>query len=164
MRNARGKKTCLICERIRLIKESKNPYFVAELETGYIVLADQQLYRGYTIFLSKQHKNELHEMGKETRQRFLNEMSQVAESVYRAFKPRKLNYELLGNRDPHLHWHLIPRYKDDKEPRKPIWVTMKSMNGAGSYIPAEKELVALKHGLLSQLSKEARIIGTYEGN
>lgn len=158
------KDNCLICERIRLIEEAKNPYFVAELETGYIVLADNQLYRGYTIFLSKQHKTELHELDKETRKLFLDEMSQVAESVYKAFNPQKLNYELLGNRDSHLHWHLIPRYKSDKEPTKPIWVTMSLTQSVESFSPAERDIAELKLQLLLQLSKESRIISAYERN
>ena len=32
-----------------------------------------------------------------------------------------MNYELLGNSDPHLHWHIIPRYKTDPRWGAPIW-------------------------------------------
>jgi diadenosine tetraphosphate (Ap4A) HIT family hydrolase len=32
-----------------------------------------------------------------------------------------MNYELLGNQVPHIHWHLIPRLADDPEPRWPVW-------------------------------------------
>ena len=32
--------SCLICERIQMIKDGNNPYFVCELETGYVVLGD----------------------------------------------------------------------------------------------------------------------------
>ncbi len=32
--------SCFICKRIHQIKEGINPYFVKELETGYIVLGD----------------------------------------------------------------------------------------------------------------------------
>lgn len=45
---------CLICERIQMIKEHKNPYFVKELETGYVVLGDYQHFKGYTLFLCKE--------------------------------------------------------------------------------------------------------------
>ena len=31
---------CLICDRIALIQQGKNPYFVKELRTGYVVLGD----------------------------------------------------------------------------------------------------------------------------
>ena len=51
---------CLICERIDLIKAGKNPYFVKELETGYVVIGDHQYFKGYTLFLAKEHITELH--------------------------------------------------------------------------------------------------------
>lgn len=41
---------CMICERIRAIKNGTNPYFVQELETGYVVLGDHQHFKGYTLF------------------------------------------------------------------------------------------------------------------
>ena len=100
---------CLICERIQMIKEHKNPYFVKELETGYVVLGDHQHFKGYTLFLCKEHKTELFQLDKDAKIKFLEEMSLVAEAVARAFHAEKMNYELLGNGDTHLHWHLFPR-------------------------------------------------------
>ena len=38
-----------------------------------------------------------------------------------ALKPDKMNYELLGNAQPHLHCHIIPRYKTDPMWGRPIW-------------------------------------------
>ncbi len=35
---------CLICDRIELIKAGDNPYFVKELETGYVVIGDHQYF------------------------------------------------------------------------------------------------------------------------
>ena len=57
----------------------------------------------------------------ETRSRFLEEMAIVAEAVFRAFAPRKLNYEMLGNSVAHAHWHIFPRYTDDPNPAWPVW-------------------------------------------
>jgi diadenosine tetraphosphate (Ap4A) HIT family hydrolase len=98
-----------------------NPYVVSELETGYAVLADNQHIPGYTIFVSKTCVPELHDLPAEVRSRFLDDMAHVAEAVFRAFAPRKLNYELLGNSVAHLHWHIFPRYADDPNPRWPVW-------------------------------------------
>ena len=50
---------CLVCERIQMIKENNNPYFVKELETGYVVIGDFQHFKGYTLFLYKDHVVEL---------------------------------------------------------------------------------------------------------
>ncbi len=111
---------CAICRRMeRTTPQDAN--FVAELETGYTVLADNQQIPGYTIFICKTCVPELHELAPDVRQRFLDEMALVAEAVFRAFEPRKLNYELLGNSVAHLHWHLIPRYADDPDPLWPVW-------------------------------------------
>ena len=34
--------TCGFCQRIELTRQGKNPYFVRELETGYVVIGDYQ--------------------------------------------------------------------------------------------------------------------------
>ena len=107
-----------------------NPYLIAELETGYAVLADNQHIPGYTIFVSKTCAPELHVLPPPLRSRFLEEMALVAEATFRAFAPRKLNYELLGNSVSHLHWHLFPRYADDPNPAWPVWNNEAWMNAA----------------------------------
>ena len=42
---------CLICDRIQRIQDGTSPYFVAELETGHVVLGDGQLFEGYSLLL-----------------------------------------------------------------------------------------------------------------
>ena len=111
---------CEICEQFPRMT-ADNPYFIAGLESGYAVLGWNQIYPGYTLFLSKTCAPELHDLPPDTRSRFLEEMAIVAEAVFRAFSPRKLNYELLGNSVTHLHWHLFPRYAGDPNPQWPIW-------------------------------------------
>ena len=119
---------CNVCQRIELIAQNKNQNFILELQTGYVVLADNQDYSGYTIFICKIHAHELHELSDNFRTDFLREMSLVSEAVFKCFQPKKLNYELLGNLDPHLHWHIIPRRETDKNPQKSIWSTSVSTN------------------------------------
>jgi diadenosine tetraphosphate (Ap4A) HIT family hydrolase len=48
-------------------------------------------------------------------------VSRVARALAEAYDAVKLNYELLGNLLPHIHWHLIPRRADDPIPRQPVW-------------------------------------------
>lgn len=45
-----------------MIKEGTKPYFGKELETGYVVIGDYQHFRGYTLFLYKEHVIELFEL------------------------------------------------------------------------------------------------------
>jgi diadenosine tetraphosphate (Ap4A) HIT family hydrolase len=142
---------CLVCSRIALIKNNQNKYFFKELESGYVVFADIQYFPGYTIFLSKIHTDELHKLGKENREIFLKEMAIVAEAVYKVFKPKKLNYELLGNTDNHLHWHLIPRYGTDPRPETAIWAIDSAIRYDEKYKPSDVELDKMKKKLLKEL-------------
>lgn len=118
---------CLICDRINNSKTGVNPCFVEELSSGYVVFGDHQFYKGYTLFLSKTHADELHELDVETKEIFLKEMSIVAEAVFEVFQPVKMNYELLGNKDRHMHWHLYPRHANDPDINRPIWAYPKDL-------------------------------------
>jgi len=80
-------------------------------------------------------------------------MSQVAKAVYKAFKPDKLNYELLGNTDAHLHWHLFPRRHTDPEPHRTIWTIPITTRQDSKYLPSPQDLSILKHSLNYQLDK-----------
>lgn len=115
---------CLICERIKMIQNNTNPYLVKELETGYVVIGDDQYFKGYTLFLCKKHVTELFLLEDDFRKKFMDEMSTVAHAVAIVTGCDKMNYELLGMGDAHLHWHLYPRYKGDLEPYAeigPVW-------------------------------------------
>lgn len=76
---------CFICDRINMIKNGTNPYFVKEMETGYVVIGDNQHFKGYTLFLCKDHKTELFHLDFPTKMKFLEEMTVVAEAVSKAF-------------------------------------------------------------------------------
>lgn len=144
---------CFVCGRIEQIKDGTNPFFVTELNTGYVVLGDFQFFNGYTVFLSKNHCTELHQLSSTERALFLQEMSLVAEAVFNAFKPVKMNYELLGNSDSHLHWHLFPRHADDPRPRGPVWLIDKELRNGDSARPTKEELIVLRDKLQHELSR-----------
>lgn len=145
--------SCLICDRIRQIHTGENPYVVKELKTGYVVIGDHQHFRGYTLFLCKEHVPELHLLPLEQRTLFLQEMSLVAEAVSLAFQPEKLNYELLGMGDSHLHWHLFPRREGDTPVRGPVWWLPPEKMWDDSKRPTDEELTSLKEKLAAALEQ-----------
>jgi diadenosine tetraphosphate (Ap4A) HIT family hydrolase len=51
----------------------------------------------------------------------MEDLRTSASAIYQTVKPDHMNYELLGNSNPHLHWHIIPRYKTDPRWGQPIW-------------------------------------------
>jgi diadenosine tetraphosphate (Ap4A) HIT family hydrolase len=145
---------CMVCKRIELILQGNNPYFVRELQTGYVVIGDYQRFKGYTLFLCKEHVTELHFLEQNFRYTFLQEMSLVAEAVYNAFHPDKLNYELLGTGNAaHMHWHFFPRRASDTPEAGPVWKLSKAEMYAEEYLPGEQELSVLKEKLDDELIK-----------
>lgn len=151
---------CFVCDRIEMIKNGTNPYFVKELETGYVVIGDHQHFYGYTLFLYKEHgdKSELFHLDRAEKLKFLDEMSIVAEAVSKAFGPEKINYELLGNGDTHLHWHLYPRVSGDigsygNNGKGPVWCYPMEKMYCDDNRPDESQLEDMKQKLLFELNK-----------
>lgn len=144
---------CLICERIGQIERGENPYFVCALSTGYVVLGDHQRFQGYTLFLCKRHVTELYELPWGFRTRFLQEMSLVAEAVAAVYRPEKMNYELLGNGDTHLHWHLFPRVSGDTPQPGPVWWLPREEMWNDAYRPSREQLAAKTKQLREEIER-----------
>jgi len=151
--------TCLICQRIHAIQTHANAHFVCELETGYVVMGDHQHFRGYTLFLCKKHVEELHFLPKDVLQKHLAELALVYQAVYRAFAPDKMNCELLGNGDAHLHWHLFPRVAGDTPQPGPVWCLPREEMYSDAKRPTPAELSAMKAALKREIDGllEARV-------
>jgi diadenosine tetraphosphate (Ap4A) HIT family hydrolase len=94
---------------------------VAELEHSYVVLNRDQYFPGYTLLFTKQHATELFQLDRTVRVGLMDEVSRVAEVLFAQFLPDKINYELLGNMVPHIHWHLVPRHATEPLWPRPIW-------------------------------------------
>ena len=94
---------------------------VRDLPASIAILAPDQYYRGYTLVVAKTHATELYELAERDSAQYFSDMLRVARAIAAAFRPRKMNYEVLGNTVAHLHWHLFPRYDGDPNPRRPTW-------------------------------------------
>ncbi len=112
---------CPICAQITLCERGQHPRLIAETSTAWAVMGQSQLFRGYSLLLCKAPARELHELDTEPRQKYLQEMALLAQAVFNATSPRKLNYECLGNIAGHLHWHILPRHHEDLQPNSPVW-------------------------------------------
>jgi diadenosine tetraphosphate (Ap4A) HIT family hydrolase len=110
---------CKICQ---IVTDKSNPLRISELDVSVVELNSDQLFRGYTFVTYKEHVTELYHLSLDERTRFCGEMIRVAKALDEVLHPDKMNYELLGNTSAHMHWHLIPRYKNDGFWGRPIWV------------------------------------------
>ena len=94
---------------------------VAELEHSFVVLNRDQYFPGYTLLFTRQHVTELFHLDRAVRSGLMEEVSRAAEALFTLFQPDKINYELLGNMVPHIHWHLVPRHAGEPLWPRPIW-------------------------------------------
>jgi len=94
---------------------------IAALEQCYVMLNRDQFFQGYCFVFTREHVTELFHLEKKVRAAVMAEVSSVAAVLYSSFAPAKINYELLGNMVPHMHWHVVPRFTTDPLWPRPIW-------------------------------------------
>jgi len=94
---------------------------IAGLSLTVAYLHEDQFLPGWTILVLRRHATELWELTPDERAELLEEVTLVARALDEAYGAAKLNYALLGNQIPHVHWHLVPRRRDDPAPREAPW-------------------------------------------
>lgn len=86
-----------------------------------IVLADDADHPAFTRVIWNAHVAEMSELDGAQRSELLEVVVRV-ESVQRAMlSPDKINLASLGNQVPHLHWHVVPRWRDDRHFPNAVW-------------------------------------------
>ena len=96
---------------------------IAKMQSGWAVLGDPQVLRGYCVLLPDPVVTDLHVMSEPARQRFLVDMGMLGQAVAEVTGAERINYEMLGNVEPALHAHVIPRYSAEPANRRqaPVW-------------------------------------------
>jgi diadenosine tetraphosphate (Ap4A) HIT family hydrolase len=97
---------------------------VARLPSGWAVLGDPQILPGYCLLLPDPVVMDLNALSGESRRRFLDDMARLGDAVLRETGAERINYEILGNVEPALHAHVIPRYRNEPLARRtqPVWL------------------------------------------
>lgn len=96
-------------------------HFLADLGSSKAYLHDDQFFPGWTVLIFHRHATELFQLAASERSQLVEEVSRVANVLSEIYQAKKINYELLGNQLPHIHWHVIPRLPDDPAPLEPVW-------------------------------------------
>lgn len=95
--------------------------FIADCGPVRAYLHEDQFFPGWTLLVLKRHATELFELERDERAALMEAVTAVARALATEYEAVKMNYELLGNVLPHIHWHLVPRRADDPIPRQPVW-------------------------------------------
>jgi diadenosine tetraphosphate (Ap4A) HIT family hydrolase len=97
---------------------------VARMASGWAVLGDPQILSGYCLLLPDPVVPHLNALEGEARRTFLDDMTRLGDAVLAVTGAERINYEILGNVEPALHAHVIPRYLSEPADRKktPVWL------------------------------------------
>lgn len=97
---------------------------VARMRSGWAVLGDPQITSGYCLLLPDPVVPDLNALTGEARRQFLDDMAALGDAVLAVTGAERINYEILGNVEPALHAHVIPRHRsEDPDLRtKPVWL------------------------------------------
>jgi diadenosine tetraphosphate (Ap4A) HIT family hydrolase len=86
-----------------------------------VVRVDEPDYPGFVRVILGRHATEMADLGPDERQRLMEVVFAVEAAVRETMQADKMNLASLGNQTPHVHWHVIPRFRDDRHFPGPIW-------------------------------------------
>ena len=88
-----------------------------------VVRADEPDYPGFVRVILQRHAREMTDLEASERRRLMDVVWAVESAVREAMEPDKMNVASLGNMTPHVHWHVIPRFADDRHFPTPVWAS-----------------------------------------
>ena len=95
---------------------------VTRLRVSTLCLLKNQTYRGHCILIyDPKHVVRPDQLTVDEWCTFTADVHRAATALMEICRPDHINLECLGNQMPHLHWHIIPRYRTDPRWSGPIW-------------------------------------------
>lgn len=113
----------VIHQRVREANAGTNPTVIARMASGWAVIGDVQILRGYCLLLPDPVVPHLNALEGDARTQFLADMARLGDAVLAVTGAVRINYEMLGNLEPALHAHVFPRFATEPEnlKTKPVW-------------------------------------------
>jgi diadenosine tetraphosphate (Ap4A) HIT family hydrolase len=97
---------------------------IAPLTISSLYLSRNQTYRGHCLLVfDPRHAVRPDQLSSPEWTSFCNDLYTAQAAIMQTVRPDHLNVEILGNVVPHLHWHIVPRYRGDPRWGGPIWTT-----------------------------------------
>ncbi len=119
-----------------------------------VILVNDSDLPGFCRVIWNRHQADMTDLTYGEREHLMGLVFVVEEAVRHVMKPVKVNLAALGNMVPHIHWHVIPRFKDDAFFPGSVW-SARTQETPSSLL-AERHQAALElpvviRGLISRL-------------
>ena len=90
-----------------------------------VVAAEEPDYPGFLRVILNRHAREMTDLAPAERDALMAVVYAVESAVRETMQPDKMNLASLGNMTPHVHWHVVPRFRDDRHFPTPVWAAPK---------------------------------------
>jgi diadenosine tetraphosphate (Ap4A) HIT family hydrolase len=127
------------------------PAVVAKLRSGWVVMAERQVFPGYCLLLPDPVVAHLNILQPPARAQFLSDMALAGDALLASTGALRINYAMLGNVDPALHAHLFPRHASEPAASRCANPFVLDWNLAPEY--SEELHGGLKHRIAAEIER-----------
>lgn len=118
-----------------------------------VIDAKDHMFPGFTRVIWLAHVAEMTDLATEQRQALMEVVFTVEDVMRKTLLPHKINLASLGNQVPHLHWHVIPRWRDDAAFPGSVWSPGKeSVPAQQRRLHVQSALTDYHQALIQQIS------------
>ena len=138
-----------IHRQVEAARRGELPRVIAKMRSGWAVLGDPQITHGYCLLLPDPVVPDMNALTGDARRQFLDDMMTLGDALLAETGAERINYEILGNVEPALHAHVIPRHasEDPALRAKAVW-----LHDWAAAPPFSSALSALARRLAARLS------------
>ncbi|BAL22473.1 HIT (histidine triad) family protein [Azoarcus sp. KH32C] len=115
-----------------------------------VILIDDPDYPGFCRVVWNVHVAEMTDLTASEQRHLLNVVLATEAALRQLMRPDKINLASFGNVVPHLHWHVIPRFADDRHFPQPVWGTPER-EGTRRAVPS---IELLAHTIVATLTEQ----------
>jgi ATP adenylyltransferase len=121
--------SCHYCTKTPSLKDIMIEITPMQVSTLY--LYREQSHKGRCVLAYKDHVRELFELDAKELELYMQDVTKAAAAINKALSADKMNFGVFSDEVPHLHFHLVPKYKGGYEwgstfammPPKPIFLS-----------------------------------------
>ncbi len=100
---------------VALAKSNSNPTFIGRLDSGWAFLGLNQVLTGCCFLVADPIVAGIEELSALEKTVFFDDMLVLGRAIQTVTGAVRVNYLFLGNKDPVLHVHIVPRFADEPE-------------------------------------------------
>jgi diadenosine tetraphosphate (Ap4A) HIT family hydrolase len=113
----------LIHRQVAAARAGNEPSVICRMPAGWAVLANMQFLKGYSLLLPDPVVGSINDLNRQNRSEYLYNMTIIGDALLEVTGAYRINYAIMGNSDPALHAHIVPRYlsEPDEQRRGQPW-------------------------------------------